>query len=527
MTSALAGASRRRGGSPGAAARHPLPPLPPAYRGRLSRDAALLEAHAGSRGPVRTRPLAVARPVDADDVACLVGWAAQHGVALVPRGAGTGMPAGNTGPGVIVDLCGLVDTPTLEEDGHRLRAGAGVTGAAAEAVARSSGRCIPALPSSARWCTLGGMTANDAAGARSFGAGPVHAWLDEVTWVRADGRVETLRAGGDRCEAGARIGAALPRRHSPWPTLRKNSSGYGLDRFDVGERLLDLVPGSEGTLGIVTEVVVRTAPVPEAAGVVLVGLGEADELGRVAGAAREAGAAACEYFGTRLLELGGLASDARLSSLSHDAGVALLEFRGSPDAVRDGLASGRALGAALGGCVATTDPGEAEALWELRHAASPTIARAAEAGRRSLQFIEDSVVPPAVVGRYAAAVMRILREYDTDGVVFGHLGDGNLHVNPLVDLTDARWRDRVRGILDAVVEVVGALGGTLAGEHGDGRLRAPLLHRIWAPDQVAAFVALKDAMDPRGILNPGVILPLPGQDPLDGFAAGLAPGEVG
>jgi FAD/FMN-containing dehydrogenase len=438
------------------------------------------------------------------------------------------MPAGNTGAGVVVELTALSELSRSEGDPRLLRAGAGVVAEVADDAARSTGRHLPALPSSAPWCTLGGMVANDAAGARSFRFGPVHAWLREVTWVRADGEMETLKREETptREDEGRRdLRDGVPHPTSPWPRVRKNSSGYALDRFHAaGGGLLDLVPGSEGTLGVVTEVVVETEPLPESVGVALVGLGSLHELPVVSRVADEVGATACEYFGRRLMQMGRLDADPRLAGLTLDAGIALLEFTGAPDDVEAGLAAVEALGPQLGGVVRTSDAEEAARFWELRHSASPTIARAARSGLHSLQFVEDCVVPPEEVGAYAGAVEEILAEHETDGVIFGHLGDGNLHVNPLVDLRHPGWRQRVRGILDAVVERVAMLGGTLAGEHGDGRLRAPLLERIWAPDHVAAFAALKGRMDPAQILNPGVILPLPGQDPLDGFAAGREEG---
>ena len=102
-----------------------------------------------------------------------------------------------------------------------------------------------------------------------------------------------------------------------------------------------------------------------------------------------------------------------------------------------------------------------------------------------------------------------------DAVVFGHAGDGNVHVNPLVPVDAPGWEARVRAVLEGVVELVASLGGTLAGEHGDGRLRAPFLDRIWGPELSRLFRAMKGAMDPEGILNPGVVVPLPGQDPLE------------
>ena len=500
--------------------------LPSAFRGSVFEDEASLRHFSSSRGPVYRVPLAVVRPADVESVAVLMQWASAHGVALIARGAGTGMPGGNTGPGVIVDLSGLAVPLTLEAEGQRLRAGAGVIARVADAEARGQGRWLPALPSSAEWCTLGGMVANDAAGARSFRFGPVHDWLHEVTWVRSDGSIEVLERGDAAAqpewmiEVGRILASNGITDGALWPDVRKNSSGYALDRVSRSGQAVDLVPASEGTLGLIVEVVVATHPQPETTGVALVGLPGFDALPRVAEVAAQAGATACEYFGRRLLELGELDRDPRLVPLDCRQGAALVEFAGSADEVADGLSTLTAAAVDLGGSIHSVDAAEVEALWHLRHAASPTIAQAAAHGRRSLQFIEDSVVPVQRVGQYAQAVSEILARYETDGVIFGHLGDGHLHVNPLIDLVHEAWPSRVRGILDEVVQLVADLGGTLAGEHGDGRLRAALLERIWSPAHMAAFRSIKDLFDPHGVLNPGVILPLAGQDPLEGFAQG-------
>ena len=158
----------------------------------------------------------------------------------------------------------------------------------------------------------------------------------------------------------------------------------------------------------------------------------------------------------------------------------------------------------------------AQSLWDVRHSASPTIAANAPDHLRSIQFIEDSAVPVTALPLYLTELERILRDNGTDAVIFGHAGDGNVHVNPLVDFHDPRWRQRTRDILDRVADLVASLGGTLSGEHGDGRIRAPYLDRIWSDDAVEAFQLVKDTLDPNRTLNPGVILPLPDQDPFEG-----------
>jgi len=152
-------------------------------------------------------------------------------------------------------------------------------------------------------------------------------------------------------------------------------------------------------------------------------------------------------------------------------------------------------------------------LWELRHAASPILSRL-DPNLKSMQFIEDCAVPPAALPAYVRGVRRILADNDTRGVIFGHAGDAHVHVNPLVDVRRSDWRDRVARILDEVTDLAASLGGTLTGEHGDGRLRTPLMPRVWSAEALRRFGDVKRAFDPAGILNPGVKVPIAGESAL-------------
>jgi FAD/FMN-containing dehydrogenase len=279
--------------------------------------------------------------------------------------------------------------------------------------------------------------------------------------------------------------------------------------------------GSEGTLGIVVGATLRLAPQPEERGALLVGLPFLDSIPSAASAAAEANASACELFGRRLLDMAGLAVDPLVRDAAQGAAaVVLLEVEGDTDQVESGLALLKRWADEEGvGSVATTDEEGQARLWEIRHAASPLIARTAERGRRSTQFIEDSVVPVAAVPNYLRGVSDILERAGTEAVIFGHAGDGNIHVNPLMDVRALDRRARVRTILEETVALVVGLGGTLSGEHGDGRVRAPFVDRIWSPELVSVFREVKERLDPDGLMNPGVILPLPGQDPLEGLWA--------
>ena len=545
---------------------------PPAgFRGdwRLGDEAARLARQVS--GPFTGTPLAWAAPAGAESLQALLRYAADTGTPLIARGAGTGMPGGNLGPGIIVSMAGsgapslsptrrervsaaashaaphaashaashadgflhlgpVEVNPEVEDGvGGRIRVGAAIPAALVDAQAADHGLTFPPLPSSARWATVGGMVANNAAGARSFGYGAVASWVEAVEGVTADGEWVVLRRGASSSTAGLSeaVARALP-SHLPrgWPRVRKNSSGYGLDRWLTSGDAVDLAVGSEGTILFVTHVTLRLAPRLPTRGLALVSVPGDAEAGAMARAAEELGASACEFLGRRLLEMMELDQDPELGSLVMGArALFLLEFEGADaDGVHEALSRADACGRSIAGRagIVTVDPGLAERLWALRHRASPLIAEMARQGLHSTQFIEDSVVPPGALGAYLAGVDRILQEEGRgmDAVVFGHAGDGNVHVNPLVDTSDPAWRDRVRDVLTAVAELVAGLGGTLAGEHGDGRLRAPLLDSIWSGEAVRDFRRLKDAFDPAGILNPGVILPLPGQDPLEGLRPG-------
>ncbi len=442
------------------------------------------------------------------------------------------------------------------DGGHsfRIRAGAGMVAARVDEAAREVGAFLPPLPSSAPWCTVGGMVSANAAGARTFGYGDSSAWTVGLRGVDAEGRPFGTGSLIDDDFPPLSLPSALPERIRealatlPWPAVRKNASGYDLPRWagrggGMGRSSppdpTPLLVGSEGTLVLITEVEWALVPLPESRGVALLPVGSPEELAELAvkmGAmnggrvrthppevpppsAMDPGAvmvSACEFLGRRFLALSGLDDDPEWGPLARRSYALLfVEFSGPRPGVAEAL---HALASRVPGGKTAGTEAEARPLWALRHAASPTIAREAERGFVSTQFVEDSVVPPGRLADYIEGVDGILIEAGVDAVVFGHAGDGNVHLNPLLPVGVPDLELRVRSILRQVAELVRELGGTLTGEHGDGRVRAPHLETVWGGDRVALFRAVKGALDPAGILNPGVSRPLPEQDPLEGFA---------
>ncbi|MFL5381237.1 MAG: FAD-binding oxidoreductase [Longimicrobiaceae bacterium] len=510
----------------------PAPPQPalgpiPGFRGELVLEEAGRRPFGEASGILWALPRAVAVPRDAADVAALLRWAAAERIALIPRGAGTGMPGGNVGAGVSVDLVAhFYGAPVVDPERRTARVEPGTTLAELNAAAAPHGLHFPVDPSSGEVCTLGGMIANNSGGAHTVLHGSTRRWVESIEVVLADGTALTA-ARGERArhprlaEILAQVDTALASVRDAvlagWPAVRKNSSGYALKEYLESGDAVDLLVGSEGTLALTTTATVRLAPIPARRGLALLEFTDLAAAGAAVERILTLRPSTCEMIDRTFIDL--------VRSGGEDPGYPLregleailfVEMDGdSDDEVAARLAEvEREMESVADRVSLATDEAQQERFWHARHAASPVIAKLV-GGRVSMQFIEDGVVPVARLADYIRLLRRILAKHGLQAVIFGHAGDGNLHVNPLVDVAKPGWREEVESIVYEVAEGVAALGGTMAGEHGDGRLRPPLIDIIWSPEAVAGFRAVKEAFDPAGILNPGVILPLPGQRPLD------------
>ena len=499
---------------------------PDHFRGLFRTDLMARALYAEGAGIARCLPAAVAVPVDADDVPALARWAKRTGAALIPRGSGSSMAAGAVGPGVVVDLSRLTYIGTVNREARRIIVGAGALRGVIDRAARTVGLRFPVDPSSGAFCTIGGMVGANAAGVRTLRFGATRPWVlgvrcvfDDGTdaWVHRERPLPAhLPAVRRLVQALAEIERGVPRAALVHPGVRKESSGYGIaPALAPTGHLVDLLVGSEGTLALFTEVELALTPVAGATATVLATFATLEAATVCAGLAAGAGATACELLDRTFLDVAarggptGVPADAEAVLIAEVEGESQNDCVGIIDAL---TRSWREHGAIE---LHTALEKEAEhALWALRHAASPILSQLAPR-LRSMQFIEDGCVPPGQFPAYVRGVRATLDRFETLGVIFGHAGDAHAHVNPLVDTTATGWRDRVHGILDSVCELTAQLGGTLAGEHGDGRLRAPLLSRVWGPEALGAFAHIKDAADPSGVLNPGCKVARDGDVPFD------------
>jgi len=497
---------------------------PEGFRGIFREDELARAVYSEGAGIAREIPSAVAVPEDADDVAALVRWAGRKKKRLIPRGSGSGMAGGAVGPDIVVDLSRLRAIGTINPSSRAIFAEPGVICKTIEDAARTEGLRFPVDPSSAAFCTIGGMVSTNAAGPHSMKLGATRHWVRSLDCVFADGSRGRLTRGENPPDVPgiARFLASAAKIRSAWKLastdhagVRKDSSGYALGRYFESGDILDLVVGSEGTLAIVVGAEVALAPQPKATISLLAAFSSLEAAARGAETARAAGASACELLDKTFLDLAATAPEATAETRERaERAAAILLIEIEADDRPSAQEAGTKLRAFLAqGGADTTElaltPDSEKGVWELRHAASPILSRLK--GATSMQFIEDGAVPPARLADYVLGVREALARHSVTGVIFGHAGDAHVHVNPLIDVAAANWRKAVAGLLDEVVLLTARLGGTLSGEHGDGRLRTPLLSRVWSEAARSAFAEVKRCFDPAGTLNAGVKIPLDGQ----------------
>jgi len=503
---------------------------PPGFRGAFREDELARAVYSEAAGIARVIPTAVAVPVDADDVVTLVRWAAETRTALIPRGSGSSMSGGAIGKGVIVDLSRINHLGKLDERGRTVWANPGVLWSTLDVAARRRGLRLPVDPSSGSFCTLGGMVSTNASGAHTLHYGPTRAWVNALDCVFSDGDREVITRGETppkRVGAIARflrdahgeIVALDKRRPIIHPGVRKESSGYAVHEYATRADLVDMLVGSEGTLVIIVGIQFSLSPLPMATSSVLGSFSSLEEATAAAMMAVDTGASACELLDRTFLAYAASApsaDEALRQRMEGAAAILLAEVEGESAEAAKARAEDLAItfkGAGARDVDIALTPEREHDLWELRHAASPILAALDQS--TSMQFIEDGAVPLPRLPEYIEGVRQALAAREVSGVIFGHAGDAHVHVNPLVDVRESNWREKVFGLLDDVVALTARLGGTLTGEHGDGRLRTPLLDRVWHKEALRAFALVKKAFDPANIFNPGVKVPLPNQKPIE------------
>ncbi|MFJ2213028.1 FAD-binding and (Fe-S)-binding domain-containing protein [Streptomyces sp. NPDC101062] len=493
--------------------------LKSAMRGEVDFGAATRALMTMDASNYRRVPVGVVAPRDTADVAAALAVCREHGVPVVPRGAGTSIAGQATGVGVVLDLTRhLRSVVSVDARARTAVVQPGVVLDDLRAAARPYGLTFGPDPSTHSRCTLGGMIGNNSCGSHSVAWGTTADNVHELSVLTYGG--EALRLGrGWGPDAGSGTGSgtgsppmtgapaglralvdrnlALLRTGFP-AAMPRRISGYALDALlpENGTDLARAFCGSEGTLGVVTEATVRLVESPAARALAV--LGYPDES-----AAAEAAAGLLPY-GPLTVE--GMAEDLVRGGHDLPRGGAWLfvETGGTTSAEARARAEEIVRVAdALDGAV-VTDPAGQRALWRVREDAAGTATRMPD-GSEAWPGWEDCAVPPARLGTYLREFRALLGEHGLRGTPYGHFGDGCIHVRIDFDLLSEDGVRRFRRFSEETAELVAAHGGSLSGEHGDGLARAELLPKMYGDELVGLFGEFKDVWDPRGGLNPGVL----------------------
>ncbi len=476
----------------------------------------------------RALPALVVEPVDIDELSRVVRICGETGTPLTMRGAGTSIAGNALGHGVIVTTRRLDRIVELNADEGYAVVEPGVVLDDLNAAAAAHGLRFGPDPSTHSRCTIGGMVANNACGSHSVAWGTTAQNVLELDLIRSDGSRVRLRSpdAPERpadpewpvpngplaadLETFAAAHAELIRGElPPWP---RRVSGYALDWL-LPERGVDLarvMAGTEGTCAVLARATVRLVRPPSVRALLMLGFDDDIEGANSVPQLLAAKPFTVESLSAELLALAH--ADAGDLGLPNGGAWLMVEARADDEAAA--REHGERLAATIGrsldsGSVRFIQDARAQAvLWKIREDGAGHSNRLAD-GTRAWPGFEDSAVPPSNLGAYLTELRALLRQHRMRAISYGHYGEGCIHLRVTFGLEQTGGAERFEHFMTDAADLVVRHGGSLSGEHGDGRSRGPLLVRQFSPQMIEAFAEFRRIWDPVGTLNPSIIVEPP------------------
>jgi FAD/FMN-containing dehydrogenase len=450
-------------------------------------------------------------------------------IPITARGSGTDQAGAAIGSGIILAFpAHLNRIIELDTKTGVVVVEPGINYGKLQQTLETHGRFLPPFPASIEYSTIGGAVANNAAGEKSLKYGDTRAYVKALRVVLANGEViETHRL--NKRELNKKLGLAtfegeiyraldalIEESQSVIGTtelnVTKNAAGYSLSGIKTKEGF-DLTPlfvGSQGTLGIVTEVTLETEAHNSDTSLLA---GFFDDVAKSQKAVLELRnlpslPCAIEMVDDNLLRIVEKVNPNQLKDvipMPLPRIVLLVEFDEANERVQKRLTkkARKILEKFATSMTEALSEEDKEKLWKIRHAAATVVAQS-DSQAKAIPLIEDGVVPPEKYGEYVTRVQQLLQQQHVQAAVWGHAGDGNLHMQPLLDLAQVGDRQKAMRLMEEYYQIVIDLGGSTSGEHGDGRLRGPYLSKLYGAEAYGLFQKVKQIFDPYAILNPGV-----------------------
>lgn len=511
--------------------------LQQAVRGEVRFDAVSRMLYRTDASIYELEPLGVVVPKDEADVIATVKIAAEQQAAVLPRGGGTSLAGQSVGAAVHVDFSKYMNRILeFDPDERWVRVQPGLVLDELNAYLQPYGLMFAPDVSTSSRANIGGMIGNNSCGAHSIIYGKTIDHVQELKAVLADGSQAVLGPLDDEeCERRAhwdglegRIYRAVRRIvhaheasiRTGFPQVMRRVSGYNLDEFIDGAPfdLSKLVVGSEGTLCAVVEARLNLVELPAHKGLVAVHFHDLVEAMEANLTALETAPVASELIDKILLDQtkGSLEHAPSRRFLTGDpAALLIVEYYADSKAELDRKLNeleerlnARGMGYAFARAVAA---GDQQAIWALRKAGLGLL-MGMKGDPKPQPGVEDTCVPVAHLPDYVRRVVALMEELGIEAEYYGHASVGLLHIRPIFSLKDPEGIRLLRQIEESMSDMVREYGGTVSGEHGDGLARSEWIAKMFSPELVAAFVEVKDAFDPQGIMNPGKITRPPRMD---------------
>ena len=438
----------------------------------LTADEDLIPYGFDGTATLKSRPLCVVFPHATTEVSACVKLAAQHRIPVVTRGSGTGLSGGSVPVGGCVVICLVKLDRILEVDAKNLtlRAQCGVITKEIDDAAAQHGLFYPPDPGSMKISTIGGNVAENSGGLRGLKYGVTRDYVMGMEVVLPDGSIASL---GSKCV--------------------KDVAGYSLK---------DLFIGSEGTLGIITEVLLKLVPRPAARRTMLALYDSMEAAAQTVSAIIAARIIPCTLEFLDRMTLGCVEDYAKIGLPTDVEALLLMETDGHPAAVEDEAARMLEIAKQNGAreVKMAADEAEGARLASARRNAFSALARV-----KPTTILEDVTVPRSELATMVKFIADTAAKHRLLIGTFGHMGDGNLHPTFLTNETDTEEMHRVEHALEEIVEKTIALGGTVTGEHGVGLAKKAFLRKQFGDASYGLLKLVKAALDPTALLNPGKI----------------------
>ena len=477
--------------------------------------------YSSDAGLTRIPPLAVAFPRTPEQALAAFELARAHGVPLTARGGGTSCASNAIGPGLVLDFSRYMNRViSIDPEARIATVEPGCVGSTLQAAAAKYGLRFGPDPSSQNRATIAGMVANNACGPHATAWGRTSDNIVSLECIDGQGRRFTATTSHDSAlhdvpGLASLIDTNLAPIRTQLGRFKRQVSGYSLEHLtpEGGRNLAAMLTGTEGTLVLILSVTVRLVPLPDAPVLAALGYRSMIEAADDVPALLAHSPLAVEGMDRRLVDVvRAHKGPGAVPALPEGEGWLLVEVGAPGEDVTASLERARALCADSAAIDTVVYPpgDQASALWRIRADGAGLGGRTPPDGagggdQQAWPGFEDAAVPPENLGAYLRDFTALMEEFDIDGLLYGHFGDGCVHVRLAMPLETPEGVAHSRAFLQSAARICAAHGGSVSGEHGDGRARGELLRFMYSPEMLDLFARVKHIFDPDNLLNPGVL----------------------